>query len=363
MSNEGELHSMILIGINFYDMKNIDINKFFFLGALVLAGVLAVSCSSSLDKDTFSIKGKIDGLSAPYFMCAVELYADSLIVDTVRVNAKGEFNYRSKIDAMSKVSLYFSNTQLSPLFVDKGTNIEIEGNVSDIYSLKIDGGAVNDAVVGFKKRNRELIETDSPLLLDSAKVYVDKNKDNFISVAFLDLFLKNKLSSFKLDSLFRSLSDIVQDMPYSKNVLFDINDARRAEVGMSAPGFNVKNTKGKEIKLDDYSGDKTILLTFVEKEDSVHLKLYSEIEKAHPSIIILPFMIGIDKSEFKNLKRSYLFDGKGWGSDMISNYLIKSSPYYVLITSPKQIKSRGVLGKETLKTIETLDEDRDKLVP
>lgn len=315
------------------------------------------SCSSSSTEGTFSISGKLEGIGAPFFMCAVEHYTDSIVVDTVRLNAKGEFNYRAKVDGLKKVSLYFSNDQIAPLFVDENTDIEIEGNVSDIYSLKIKGGEINDAVWGFKQRNRKLIEAGSPILVDSVKSYVSNNKESVASLALIELYLKGKIPSSKIDSLVHTMSETMMELPYTKNILFDINVTKRAEIGFPASDFNLKSIKGKNVKLSDYT-NKPILLTFVESEDSLMLKLYSEIEKENPSISILSLMLETERSKIKDAKKDYLIDNKGWASDLISNYNVKSAPYYVLIDSSKLIKGRGSLDQNVIKIIQKLREDK-----
>lgn len=355
----GVLRVTILIGINFSRKKSMkSINKLQRLGIFVLITILTVACSSSSHEGTFSVSGKLEGLGAPYFMCAVEYYTDSIAVDTVRLNANGEFNYRATVDGLTKVSLYFSGSQLSPLFVDQNTEIEIEGNVSDVYSLKIKGGEINDAIQAFRGRNRKLIETNSPLLQDSALAYAKNNKESVTSLALIDLYLKGRLAPSKLDSLIHTMSESLLELSYTKNILFDISEERRAEVGSSAPDFNLKNIKGKQIKLSDYA-KKSVFLTFVEKEDSVMLSLYSDIEKESPSLSIVPFITETDKSTFGEMKRAYLFDKKGWASDLISNYNIKSVPYYVLIDSTKRVKSRGVLDKEVIKILKSLSGDKN----
>lgn len=332
-------------------MKSINRLIFGFFSALT--AIFMVGCSSSSTDGTFSISGKLEGLDAPYFMCAIEFYADSIVVDTVRVNAKGEFNYRSKVNGITKTSLYFSQKQLSPIFVDQNLDVKIEGNVSDIYALKIEGGDVNEAIAGFRSRNRKLIETNSPLLVDSVQGYIKNNKESLAGIALLDLYLRDRISLSKQDSLVRSVSDLVLDIPYTKNLLSDISEARQAEVGAPARGFIIKNTKGKEIKLADYS-NKTILLTFVEKEDSLLLNLYSDIEKENPKVSVLSFMMETDKAKIKDAKRSYLHDGKGWASNIVSDYRIKAVPSYVLIDSSQQIRNRGKLDANVLKILQNL---------
>jgi thiol-disulfide isomerase/thioredoxin len=144
----------------------------------------------------------------------------------------------------------------------------------------------------------------------------------------------------------------------------DLDTLRQLKIGGDPIAFNVKDTKGKDLSLEQYKG-KVVLLDFwatwcgpckVEMPNVIRLhKKYKE--KGFD-------IIGISLDQNESAMKSYVqsnrmdwrqyFDGRGWQNGVAMKYKVRSIPATYLIDRKGKIRYRSLRGKQLEAAVEEL---------
>jgi len=103
-------------------------------------------------------------LQYPYILASY-LSADTLTLDTISVDSKGRFNYRSNIDTLTTFTLYLNNYESATVvFANKDEKITVEGDAQLPDLIKVNGNEINDELTSFKINNKDLLTQREQLL-------------------------------------------------------------------------------------------------------------------------------------------------------------------------------------------------------
>ncbi|NDW17505.1 DUF4369 domain-containing protein [Dysgonomonas sp. 216] len=358
------------------------------IGVILLASIFLLFSCKEEDKSTFKIEGKLSNLNAPYFFLVMES-PDSLIVDTIRIDEHGVFSHEGKVDTLTIASLYFDKKAWSTsVFLDKGWDVNIDGNINYSDLITVNGGNVNDDLTAFKKENEQLLKIRTELLLkikdaanvdmfqnynaelkniefdliNKAKSYVEKNPDKVASVILIQDFLKSNISLSDLDKLLGSLEGAAVDFPLTQDLKKQNTRTRLSQVGAIAPDFTLKNGE-KEFDLRKYKG-KYIYLTFVAQDGEVYkeripymIDAYKKLKNKDTEFISIVIDYK-DENTPDSIKWPVFYDNKGWASQAVNLYNISELPYGILISPKGWILERGILAPELSEKIQDLQKDK-----
>lgn len=333
------------------------------------------ACSEKNKSDSFSIKGNLTNVDSPFFLIAIEK-SDTIAVDTIFVDKKGDFSYTGTVDELSMASLFFNGKSWSTgVFVDKNLSIEVKGDVDSPDLIMINGGAVNDDLTSFKKDNKGLLNSKSRLLqrmmsesvnsetykdydtelkninfglTTKAREYIEKNPTKIASVVLIQDFCKNNTSVEILDNLLALLRDDAANFSLTKDLLKYSEIAKKSIEGAQAPtlkvvnehvDFNLDSLKGKFVYLIFTSYDFDIYQTQV----SALIKMYKQFRKdgiEFVSVVIDAPEQGLNVPD--SIKWKVVYDYAGWASNAVKDYNITEVPFGILIAPDGSIIGRGI---------------------
>lgn len=356
-------------------------------GLFILLLLIMISCGEKKKDYDFIVKGKLDNINSPYFYITFDA-VDTLILDTIFVDSKGEFNYKGNIDKLTMASLYFNEKSWSTsIFVNKDWNVEVNGDINRPDLIMVKGGAVNDDLTSFKKANETLFKSKADLLqavddestnpeivqnhitelknvnfelTNKARVYVEDNPEKIASVILIQDFYKNSTSIEMLDRLLSLLTGEAATYPLSRDLKEYSEKVKLSEIGKKAPDFKL-TLKGKTKDLESLKGkyvyltfglDKLELYTF---EISTLIKLYPELKKKNVEFISVILDVNHNPVIPDSIKWDVFYDYKGWASNIVQDYNIISVPYGVLISPEGYILERdlkSVALEEKIKEIQ-----------
>ena len=258
--------------------------------AILASFLLATSCSQPTDQ--YVVNGKLENVKDTIFFAARES-GDSLHVDTVRVNKKGEFSFSGLVDTLTVVSLYFKESAASPyVLVDKGWSVEMKGDITLPDLIETKGGTINDDLTKFKKENQALLKSRSTLiqlkadqssvksdtvtskehilelknvnfeLLNIASDYVKNNPTKIASVILINNFFKSEETLERLTTALDQLKGEAYDFPLAAQLREYKAQVSKSAVGSTAPAFQLVDTNGKKRQMNEFRG-KYVLLSFV----------------------------------------------------------------------------------------------------
>lgn len=349
-----------------------------FTGLIILFVIILVSCNKK--STMYEISGKLENVTGNYFLMSHES-GDSVLIDTIPISAKGEFSFKGVVDTLTEVSLYFNqNTKSTYLLIDKGWNVELEGDALYPDLINIKGGSVNDDITAFKTKNKDLLKTRADILNaaekkspdnDTLKVkdyvvelkninfelsniaanYVKSNPDKIASVMLINTFFKDETSIPRLDENLALLRGKAADFPLTDNLKRFRDKVKLSSVGAVAPNFKLKDLKGKDVQLTDLRG-KYVLLSFAsttcevcryEKKDAV--VVYNELKKQKKNIEFITIVkdiedVPISKNITDSVKWTVIPVNGGWSAKTFDTYYIREIPYHVLISPTGVILER-----------------------
>lgn len=335
------------------------------------AGLWIVSCDDKSDTN-YTIDGKIENLSIKRLALVQEITNDSLVLDTILVNDRGEFKYRGKIEEATVMSLFIGEgTTPVNMLMEPGYNVKIKGNALQSDLIEVKGGTINDDVNDFRLKNSGLLQSRHRILskngnLDPAELkninlqlarnvreYVIQNPTKIASVLLMNEYSINNISAELLEKDIEELQGSAANFYLTTNLKAYYDKIKGSSVGAVAPEIELKNVKGKTVKLTDSRG-KRVLLVFDLKDsptNTVYFDKLKESQKAlKDSVKFISIVIDEDDKnpdpktvEIANsLNWTVLLDGKKWNSKEVKKYNVKSAPYMILVSKDGMIEERDV---------------------
>lgn len=353
---------------------------------------LIVSCERETNQ--YEVSGKLENINGNYFYVSHEM-GDSIVIDTISINEKGEFSFRGDVDTLTVMSFYFNeNTKSTFALVDKGWKVELEGDVKFADLIEVRGGDVNNDLTDFKNKNKNLLKSrmdilnlaeektsgeDTLSLKDNigdlknvnfelsnvAAAYINAHPDKVASVLLLNSFFKDETSIPRLNENLLILRGKAADFPMTHDLKMYRDKVKMSAVDSKAPFILLKNLKGKDVRLQDFNG-KYVLLSFAattcgvcREENADAVSVYNQLKKQKKNIEFVTIVkdteqMPVPKSLSDSVKWDMLPVDGGWGAKAFEDYNIRAIPYNILISPTGYIVERDI-------DILSLPEKLDKL--
>lgn len=352
--------------------------------------LFTISCSRG---DVTVIKGEISNLNYPYLL-ATYLSSDTLVIDTVQVNEKGNFSYNVNVDTLTTFSFYMNNYESAAVvFADKGQKLKVNGDAIYPDLIQVSGNNINDDLTYFKKQNQDLLMQRSQLLInlnidrvaDSTQVNTLNRNEDIANLNLLnhELTLKaeefirenpTKLSSLILISNFFMNSDTPQTLErvlgYIQGAAKDTKIANRlytyseklnrSAEGAILPYFQLVNYEGETIDSYDYNG-KYLLISFIstsgiESRETIELlkNEYEDLDSSSVhfiSVYIDSDIYPIDYPSQDSITWTVVPEKMGWGSDIVDLLNVQYVPFNILVRPDGTIMERNVPSQEVADVI------------
>lgn len=350
------------------------------LTSLLLIIFLLASCEK--DPSAYKISGKLDNVIGDRFYLSYEK-GDTIVIDTIPINSKGEFSLEGNIDTLTVMSLYFNNnTRSTFILVDKGWNVKMQGDILLSDLLEIKGGEINNDITAFKEENKELLKSRAELLnlaeekvnsTDSviprdyvgdlkninfelsnvAEAYIQANPKKIASVMLLNIFFKNESTVSRLDENLEILRDAAADFSVTHELKAYAKKVKASAVGSIAPVFSHEDLSGKSVRIFDFKG-KYVLLSFAsttcsvclqEKENAI--KIYNQLKKEDIKFEFITIVKDIEQEPISenitdSVKWHILPVKGGWSAQPFEDYNIHEMPYNILISPSNHILERDI---------------------
>lgn len=342
-----------------------------FISFIGLAGLLVTSCDEQSGAN-YSIEGKIDNLSVDNIYILEAITNDSLVLDTIKANKKGEFTYKGKIVAPTILSLYIGEgTMPVQILVEPDYNVKVKGDALESDIIEVSGGQINDDINDFKVKNASLLQSKHRILgknnnLDPAELkninlqlarnvreYVEENPAKIASVVLMNEYSINNTSAEQLGKDIELLKGAAANFYLTTNLKAYYDKIKVSAVGAVAPAIELKNVNGKLVKLQDFKG-KPVLLIFDLKDSPTNTEYFDKLKDTQKKLKdkVKFVSIVIDENDKKtdpktieianSLDWTVLLDGKKWNSKEVKKYNVTSAPYMILISENGLIDERAV---------------------
>lgn len=354
--------------------------------------LLTALFSCNKQHENVSIKGEIENLEYPYILASY-IAADTLAIDTIPVNEKGKFNYRSTIDSLTVLTFYFNEYKSSAVvFADQGEKLSMKGDAKFPDLIKINGNEINDDLTAFKIQNEDLLKQRGQLLvnihnengvspdetilsrteeiaqlnslnhelLQIAEDHIKNNPTKASSVILANDFFVDSENPKALERVLGYLQGDASKSRMTTQLKMHSEKINRSAEGAQMPYFQLTDNKDKNINSNDLRG-KFIVLSFLSsagqpsRDNVAALKSsYKNLNK--DSVNFVSIYIDTDVYPIKYLENDSISwtvvpEKKSWASDIVESFNIQMVPYNILIAPDGTIKDRNIPAQQIESTI------------
>jgi peroxiredoxin len=342
--------------------------------------IFLFACSS---EKRYKISGDLTNLSDQTLYAVYET-GDINIVDTVVSDSKGVFNVEHNyIDNLLSIAIYYDNKdKWFVVYPEKGKSITVKGDADYPELLQIKGGRVNNKLNDFRKKATVLLKAiadinrssengadvsqTANLNLELKRIAMDfirsNPKEEASAIMIAEYF--NKPDEMKIvEDLLDVLSPDLSDFFIVKNLRQQIEKAKKTEIGVEAPDFNLKDIYGKPVALDSFA-NKYLILAFTAfwcdmcQTEMMMLDHYNNYSK--DSLDILLISLDEDLKDVKEqihqdtIKWNLVIDSAGQAINIFNEYNVNSVPKIYLMDKEGKIILKTSNGMELRKTVEDL---------
>ena len=322
---------------------------------------LMASCNS--EKNSFTLKGEISGLSSDTLL--VYYQVPEFKLDTIFCQ-KGVFEYIIEPDTTTMFSLIFNAEESLPIFAEKGQSVQVKGSTTELeIQGKGDNQLMNDILLLLKETPKRKIKRTVDSLIQA-------NSHSFTNIYLIDKYYAHeKTPNYKhLEKLIESQSGIIKDTPYLMTLLPKIEDHNNNRA-QSIHTLIGQNREGEDFKWGDIR-NQYVLIDFwaswhpksMAEQDSLQTVLKA-LKKE--KFIVCSVSLDLDKeawlkaSDRDTTQWKQICDFKGWNNTLVKGQNIHKLPNNLLLDKNKRIIARNIRGQELIDKVKDLiEKDKEK---
>ena len=364
---------------------------------IVVYLVILYSVISCRNEEGILIRGEISNLENPYILVTY-LSADTLSIDTVDVDVKGKFVYKSHIDTLTTFSLYLNNYESAAVvFADKGQTLKVKGDALLPDLIVVSGNEINNDLTSFKTENRELLTQRGQLLfnlnmgsdttnnkslpfhdevaklqllnhelISQAEEFIRMNPTKFASLILINNFFMNSDNPQALERVLGYMQGDVTKTQFATRLRAYSEKINRSAEGATTPYFILKDKEGKNVFSHEFRG-KYLLLSFVstagiESRETIDLlkEVYDNVNRDSVEFMTVYIDSDIYPMEYvenDSIPWMVVPEKRGWGSDIVDAYNVQYIPFNILIAPDGNIKVRNIPAQGVASAIRNSTED------
>ncbi len=354
---------------------------------LILFGLVACSKDNS-----YQIEGELTNLQNQTVYAIFEGNNEK-VIDTVVCEKDGIFKIKQTTGDFNTATLFLNNKETRViLFLKKGKDIKVKGDISNPKLLQISGGSeINSDLSKMRKKSANLWKERNTLhkqikekekspieeadllakltnvnhrLEEEAITYIKENPNKEVSLALIYYFFVNPEDTRATDELLAIISPNLKDHFIYKDLVEYSARCKRTNIGEEAPKFNVKDINGNEFNLDSIDNKYTLLSftpSWTKEVRPIGLHMI-QIAKKYQEKDINMIMITLDDNteslhnvlKKDSIKWNLVCDSAGQASALIDLYNVNELPLTYLIDKDKKILLKSDNNLEIKDALEEL---------
>lgn len=184
-------------------------------------------------------------------------------IDTI-VTKDGRFDHRTKIDTLTYCYLRLPGGGEYPLFLDKGNELTIKGEIANPDEFVVKGNPHNENLTDFLRSLKER-QLPADAKTKEAENFIAAHPNSLASVYLIDRYFvrRDTLDIPQIRKLIDRLTGTMKDQPVIIRLTESLNMAERTEPGRYIPHFRLPDAKGNYVdRTSEALREKFLLLHF-----------------------------------------------------------------------------------------------------
>lgn len=280
-------------------------------------------------------------------------------LDTIRI-ADGRFSYETSLTDDAIYMIVFPNYSELPVFGSSGTTVNIEGDVSHLKEVKVDGTDENKRMTELRKH---LNNQTPPEQKKTALQFINDNPNSIASIYLIDKYLlQNEKADYKAAA--ELVDKLLAKAPENARLLnlrskLDILKAYNNNYRL--PDFTAADINGKTVNAFSLKSDLNIIL-FWATWNSESYSLISQMKNLKENygnrLSVLSVCIDAQdvdcrrRAERDSLKWSTICDGQMWQSPLIKKFGVTDVPDNIIIDKSGRVVARGLTTPKIKEKVE-----------
>lgn len=326
---------------------------------IMLMGLLLLtSCGDS--RPTFLLEGTFKGFNqGELYICDIN---GNYPIDTVAV-AKSQFRYEVALDQPAAFVIIFPNYSEVPVYGEKGAHVTIEGDVSHLREMDVDGTDENEVMTEYRKKTSH--QTPPEVALSTEQFIKEHPASPFAPYLIRKVFIQSAQPDYKRAAELMAL--VIQATP-------DASDELKAQVkqmeglsylkdGGRLPSFTTTDINGETVKSSDLNAKVNVITVWNTDNfegQGILRQLQKKQKEVGNNLKVITVCLEADvkacrlKLERDSITWNTICDGQLWDMPIVQQTGLSYIPDNILIDDKGKILGHSLSQEELMSRIEKL---------
>ena len=330
------------------------------LGFLMMLMSLLFLTGCGEKRQTFRLEGTFKGFNqGELYICDIN---GNFPLDTVAV-VKSQFHYEVALEEPTAFIIIFPNFSEVPVYGEKGVEVTIEGDVSHLREIDVEGTEENEVLTKYRKKTSQ--QTPPEVALSTEQFIKDNPTSPFALYLIRKVFIQSSQPDYKRAAELMAIAMQANPKPNDeqKALMKRIEGLSYLKDGERLPSFTTIDINGKEVKSSELNAKVNVITVWSTENfegQGTLRQLQKKQEEVGNKLKVLTISLDADvKACRKKLERDSITwttvcDGRLWDTPILSRIGLSFIPDNIVTDDKGRIIGHSLNQKALMDKINQL---------
>lgn len=330
------------------------------LGFLMMLMSLLFLTGCGEKRQTFRLEGTFKGFNqGELYICDIN---GNFPLDTVAV-VKSQFHYEVAFEEPTAFIIIFPNFSEVPVYGEKGVEVTIEGDVSHLREIDVEGTEENEVLTKYRKKTSQ--QTPPEVALSTEQFIKDNPTSPFALYLIRKVFIQSSQPDYKRAAELMAIAMQANPKPNDeqKALMKRIEGLSYLKDGERLPSFTTIDINGKEVKSSELNAKVNVITVWSTENfegQGTLRQLQKKQEEVGNKLKVLTISLDADvKACRKKLERDSITwttvcDGRLWDTPILSRIGLSFIPDNIVTDDKGRIIGHSLNQKALMDKINQL---------